>query len=645
MAETRVNVTPGQEAQNGPQVQILTSPQPMNPSLRLLSKEAREQYLTICVPLYQSALKGDWEAAKGIIEVYPSVVHVCITKEWETALHIAAAARRTDYVVELVKLMTAEDLQLRNKIGNTALCFAAAAGIVGIAKVMVEKNEDLPMIRGSQGMIPLHMAALLGNSDMVWYLYGKTKDEELTTEDRIGILNTCIRTNLYDLALEILRNHPSLAEARDDSGETALHVLARMPSAFATSQYQPGICSARIITSSMKVRHDESLKLNQALELVRNLWQVVIKLDDSEIADLIRSPFRLLFVAAEVGNITFLVELIRSYPDMIWKIDNHNRSIFHVAVLNRHESIYNLLYELGSIKDLITSFRDEHRNTILHLAAKIAPPNQLNTVSGAALQMQRELLWFKEVEKIVVPSYRQKVNKDGKTPQALFTEEHKDLVEKGEDWMKHTASQSMLVATLITTVVFAAAFTVPGGTHNDTGYPVFINTSPFMVFAVSDAIALFTSSTSILMFLSILTSRYAENDFLESLPSKLMIGLTTLFLSIMAMMVAFSATFFIVCHHNLRWFPVPVAALACVPVVLFAKLQYPLLADVIHSTYGSRTQQVNFYSSFSDLTEFQAISRLSKAHQSTEWLSVDWVALLSRLMGTGQPVQVGFDAN
>lgn len=189
---------------------------------------------------------------------------------------------------------------------------------------------------------------------------------------------------------------------------------------------------------------------------------------------------------------------------------------------------------------------------------------------------------------MMVPSYRQKANKDGKTPQALFTEEHKDLVERGEDWMKHTASQSMLVATLITTVVFAAAFTVPGGNHNDTGYPVFINTTPFMVFALSDAIALFTSSTSILMFLSILTSRYAENDFLELLPSKLMIGLTTLFVSIMAMMVAFTATFFIVYHHNLRLFLVPVAVLACVPVVLFATLQYPLLADVIHSTYGSR---------------------------------------------------------
>ncbi|KAL7219495.1 hypothetical protein ACSBR2_012531 [Camellia fascicularis] len=109
----------------------------------------------------------------------------------------------------------------------------------------------------------------------------------------------------------------------------------------------------------------------------------------------------------------------------------------------------------------------------------------------------------------------------------------------------------------------------------------------FMVFAISDAIALVTSSTSILMFLSILTSRYAENDFLESLPFKLMIGLTTLFISITTMMVAFGATFFIVFDHYTVWVPIAVALFACVPIILFATLQYPLLADVIHSTYGS----------------------------------------------------------
>ena len=85
-----------------------------------------------------------------------------------------------------------------------------------------------------------------------------------------------------------------------------------------------------------KVGHDKSLKQAQAFELVRLLWKMVIKQDDSEISDLIRSPSRLLFVAAEHGNTKFLIELIEAYPDLIWKVNSQNQSIFHVAVLHRH---------------------------------------------------------------------------------------------------------------------------------------------------------------------------------------------------------------------------------------------------------------------------------------------------------------------
>lgn len=195
---------------------------------------------------------------------------------------------------------------------------------------------------------------------------------------------------------------------------------------------------------------------------------------------------------------------------------------------------------------------------------------------------------LKEVEKIVQPLYTEMVNSDGKTPQALFTEEHKGLVKEGEKWMKGTAASSMVVATLIATVVFTAAFTLPGGQNNDKGIPFYLREKSFLAFVISDAIALTTSSTSILMFLSILTSRYTENDFLEELPSRLMLGLATLFVSITCMMVAFTTAFFISYQSNMLWVPIAIAVFACVPVTLFASLQFPLLADVIHSTYGSR---------------------------------------------------------
>nr|GEU66401.1 ankyrin repeat-containing domain, PGG domain protein [Tanacetum cinerariifolium] len=249
---------------------------------------------------------------------------------------------------------------------------------------------------------------------------------------------------------------------------------------------------------------------------------------------------RMLFVAAAMGNTKFLVELIRKYPDLIWKVNDNGLSIFHIAVKHRHEGIYNLLYEIGAMKDLITPLRDENENNMLHLVGERAKKKRLEYVSGVALQMQLELLWFKEVEAMIPPSYRERKNKEGLTPYELFTKEHKELVKQGETWMKDTASQCMVVAALIATIVFAAAFTVPGGYNQDNGIPMFRSKATLMVFVVADAISLFTSSASILIFLSILTSRYAERDFLESLPKKLMSGLATLFISITTMTVAFS---------------------------------------------------------------------------------------------------------
>ena len=130
---------------------------------------------------------------------------------------------------------------------------------------------------------------------------------------------------------------------------------------------------------------------------------------------------------------------------------------------------------------------------------------------------------MQEVESIVPLSFRGRRNDMGLTPQELFTKDHEEMMSKGEKWMKDTASSCTVVGALIVTIMFAAVFTVPGGNGQTDGFPIFLNKKLFMVFIVSDALSLFSSSTSVLMFLGILTSRYAEEDFLESLPRKMII--------------------------------------------------------------------------------------------------------------------------
>ncbi|KAF8030337.1 hypothetical protein BT93_E2701 [Corymbia citriodora subsp. variegata] len=452
----------------------------------------------------------------------------------ETALHIAAGAGHREFVEELVKMMTPDELEMQDKDGNTALYFAAASGVREIAKVMVDKNRQLLWIRGSNVAMALCIAAQSGKQDMVRYLLSVMNDTDLTDLDRINILCATISSNLF--------------------GTQEVHDLKR--------------------------GHLPAVKL---LELI---WEKVSLLDNGGFEELLRELSQLLITAAELGNYGFLTVLSRLHPELLWKFDDRKQSIFHVAVVHRHEKIFRLIYDIGAHKDMIAAYKDENDNNMLHLSGKLAPPSRLNIDSGAALQMRRELLWFKEVEKIVQPSYREMKNSDGKTPYLLFTEEHKELRQEAEKWMKHTASSCMVVATLICTVTFNATFTTPGGNDNDTGKPIFLHSRLFMIFAVSTALAVFSSATSTLMFLSILTSRYAEEDFLHSLPNKLMLGLGSLFVSITTMMVAFGATHFILLGHDYARIAIPIAAFASGTVTLFALLQFPLLSDLIRHKYS-----------------------------------------------------------
>ncbi|PRQ53106.1 putative PGG domain-containing protein [Rosa chinensis] len=134
--------------------------------------------------------------------------------------------------------------------------------------------------------------------------------------------------------------------------------------------------------------------------------------------------------------------------------------------------------------------------------------------------------------------------------------------------------------------MFAAAFTVPGGNNQDTGAPMFLKAKAFLIFIISDAISLFSSTTSVMIFLGILTSRYKEDDFLKSLPTKMILGLFTLFLSIATMMITFSAALYIMLQGK-SWVIIPTILLSSVPITSFVWMQFPFFVEIFVSTYGA----------------------------------------------------------
>nr|POE88477.1 hypothetical protein CFP56_70444 [Quercus suber] len=536
--------------------------------------------------------------------------HIGIDRE--TTLHVAAAANQEKFVKNLLKWMTkypitAEDeaenvtLTAQNNNGTTALNFAAAVGNLKIAMEMLNINKkELPNIatRGDNPIKPLFMAASAGHSEMVKLLYPYTTmvgNEEaeifitcvkndlyghsemvkllypyttMVGNEEAEIFITCVKNDLYGEALQMLHDRSYLARA-ENNGETALHVLARKPLAF-VNESQRGVLRRHINIPWLMFEQENSKQ-----SVANDLFTECLLAYKSDVEHLIKTPViqQVLFDAARADNIEFLVKLIRFDFDILWLTEN-DKSIFHIAVEKRLESIFNLLKELSSFGDIIIDRIFENGSNILHLAAELAPQEKLNAISGAALQMQRELLWFKEVEKIGSPNYKEMKNNDGETPYVLFAREHEVLRKEGEKWMTNTATSSMVVATLIGSIMFTGQ--VADGLNKDTHL--------FLAYTVSTAISLFGSSTSLIMFLSILISRYSYEDFLVWLPVRLMIGVASLYISIIAMMISFATSFWLKNYNHRDVIFVVISLFACVPI-MDVFLKYHLVFDMVQSTF------------------------------------------------------------
>ncbi|CAJ2637730.1 unnamed protein product [Trifolium pratense] len=533
--------------------------------------------------LNETALKGNWPEAKRILEKEEKLKHAAIARGWPTVLHIAAGANHIHFVKELLKILDENAIELKDIKGNTAFCFAAAAGNMEIVELMLKRIPHLAIERGGKGYTPIQFAALQGRCKMTWHLYDKTK-HCFKDDDWNLLFFACIYTGIYDLALKMVRERNELAFARDENEETALHLLAKNQTPLDSGCHCPEVNHNPIIINP-------GMKNHVVFQLVKYLWTTILDkhYGKPELDEIINHPSRLIFDAAEVGNFGFLSELISVYPSLIWDVDSKNRTILHIAVLHRHVSIFHLVHQIGNIKGIIVTYEDgEEGNTLLHMAAKLAPRSQLELVSGAAFQMSVELLWFQKVKKIMLPAQIKARNSKGLTAQELFSNEHEKLRENAESWMKKTAESCMLISTVIATGVFAAAITLPGG-NDGTGKPNFLKKASFLVFAISDALAFISSSTAILIFFSILVSRYGEYDFYKSLPLKLIFGLITLFISITSMMVAFSSSFFIIYYHGSKWVPICISILCFLPILLYIGLQFSLFSDIISSAYYWRT--------------------------------------------------------
>ncbi|MED6135600.1 hypothetical protein PIB30_048056 [Stylosanthes scabra] len=569
---------------------------------RLLKMQDKKGYtaLALAAELTDNKEVARWMVEKGGKELLTMKTKVDDDDRGEIPVLLASAKghkQMTTYLFSITPPSVFFQDKDHHHYGIMLLTRCISSEIFGVAASLIQHRlcRDLPLANGSESepdrLRPIYAlahipSAFLSGAHLNWW--------------QLFIYNYLLRLQIYEdpygkrikIVSRLVSDEAQYSKTL--AGRFLIPLLKISRQAFISQaiQYSGRILGQfqQLVQTSILLKlpgfqkiYEEKVKHYLVLEILKFFRKRVSRLEESELHEY--SVYDAVLQAAKYGINEFIDSMRLANPDLLWAMDKNRRGIFWYAILNRQEKVFQLIHEIEGRKEMIASREDVFHNNMLHLAAELGNSSELNSrSSNAALQMQSELHWFEAVERIVPPKCKEARNADGKKPRELFTKNHEDLVKAGEKWARDTATSFTIVGSLIITIMFAAAFTVPGGNDQNTGIPIFLRNHAFTVFIVADAISLITSSSSVLSFIWILTSRYAENDFRMKLPFKLVLGLMTLFFSVLSMMIAFIAALYVMLK-GYRRVVIAVMSLSVIPILVLIPTLLNLSKEIIISTW------------------------------------------------------------
>ncbi|GAA0143923.1 hypothetical protein LIER_04495 [Lithospermum erythrorhizon] len=146
-----------------------------------------------------------------------------------------------------------------------------------------------------------------------------------------------------------------------------------------------------------------------AIEILRNVcWRMSYIWHKDE------SSLKPLFLLAAENGIYGMVEtILDAFPRAIKLHNDDLHSALHIAAMYRHEKIFSIALQKSAPK--ILNLTDKKEEVLFFRVAHNALQSRLDTGAGVVFRMQRELRWYKELEKIVSDQRKSK-NNEGKTP-------------------------------------------------------------------------------------------------------------------------------------------------------------------------------------------------------------------------------------
>ncbi|KAA3478764.1 ankyrin repeat-containing protein [Gossypium australe] len=226
----------------------------------IISKPDMNRFNEMSEP-YKKVLANDVHGLKAIYSKNPDALLNLITARKDTIFHIAAYGGHEEVLRVLLEMVPqskkAEVLKVKNIYGNTILHEVATTTHVKAARLLMEEvvlvlpgndrqREEILGARNKLGETPLFRAAEYSSKTMVEYLataIGRTGNLEshYRRNDGTSILHIAVIGQQFDTAIWFLGKSPELATYKDKNGNTSLHLLASMASAFKSSSPTKGI--------------------------------------------------------------------------------------------------------------------------------------------------------------------------------------------------------------------------------------------------------------------------------------------------------------------------------------------------------------------------------------------------------------------
>ncbi|KAH7548599.1 hypothetical protein ACOSP7_031910 [Xanthoceras sorbifolium] len=420
-----------------------------------------------------------------------------VNADGDTPLHFAVEFNRPEIVEFLIKTVKAqhEDLEsgigaarqtlrMKDNMGNTPLHKAMRNQSEDVVRMLLDEDEDFAYSANDCGESPLYIAAETGFYLGVFLMLQICSSVNHQGPDGKTTLHAAVRRWNYDLTKELLEKDKSLTKKMDENGWTPLHYAAYY---------------GRFSTACQLLKVDTSA---------------------AYVADSCRKMTPL-HLAASQGFIDIVKQIISCCPDCYKLVDDRGWNVLHFAMaslsLNPNMSIS--LLEDRLLEKLLHK-KDDKGNTPLHVFAILDPlalSNYVNEVQGDSQAFNKRNISVVDTLNYGCPELKEEMLElwKSKGPYSRGVVRTRDKIK--EEYFKklEKAKEShLIVAALVATVTFTAAFTVPGGFKSDKGTAILSKHLAFQFFEATNALAFVFSVTAVFTYFIMSADRFQKDFYL-----------------------------------------------------------------------------------------------------------------------------------